>query len=182
MPQNSPRGYTYPCYSDPVNFPAQMQDLAQDIDADVQAILNDISDARNTPPSARVSGTTNVATVAGTAQTVTFQTEEYDNAAMFTAPSSTITVPVEGLYLISSRIVFASGTAGQKSIFMTVNGIGRAGQTRQSNAGFTTTVNVHVLTFCPAAATIQTIVETTAASSYTTRLMTVTRVTGTTLL
>ena len=60
MPANTPRGYTYPLYTDPADFPAQVQDFAQDVDVDVQALATTVTNALNSP-SARVTETANQA-------------------------------------------------------------------------------------------------------------------------
>lgn len=185
MPQNTPnRAYTYPCFSDANNFPAQLQELAEDIDTDVQAILDDIDDARNTPPSVRASGSAAVALVSGVGATVTFTTEEYDNAAMFTAPGTLFTAPVEGLYLLSARVLFTSGGSGERLLEIDIAaGVPRGAVTRQANSGFNVTCNCHVLSFMAMGDQARvTVLVNDAGVSYTTRTFSMTRITGTTLL
>lgn len=110
MPANTPRGYTYPLYGDAVNFPAQIQDFAQDVDLDVQALVT-AQTAALAAPSARVSATANQSIPTGGGGTfVTFATEEYDNAAMANlgVNNDRITFTSTGLYLIHAEINFAS--------------------------------------------------------------------------
>jgi len=110
MPANTPRGYTYPLYSDPANPPAQIQDFAQDVDADVQAIVTSANAALSASPSARISATANQAVAANTNVTVTFATEEYDNAAMANlgVNNDRITFTSTGFYLIAAEVNFVS--------------------------------------------------------------------------
>jgi hypothetical protein len=185
MPQDTPnRMYTYPCFSDANDFPAQVQEFAEDVDADVQAIVDDIDDARNTPPSVRASGTAAVALVSTVPAVVTFTTEEYDNAAIFTAPGTAFTIPTEGMYLLSARVLFTPGGAGERQVEIQVGaGIARGHMIRQADTGFNTTVNCHVLSFVPAGTVLQVVVVANVAGiSYTTRTFSATRLTGTTLL
>ena len=59
MPANTPRGYSYPLYTDTMDgFPAAMQDLATDVDTDMQALVNQVNAAQNRP-SVRVTATAN---------------------------------------------------------------------------------------------------------------------------
>lgn len=108
MPANTPRGYTYPLYTDPANFPAQIQDFAQDVDTDVQAQVALINGALNRP-SARVTETANQAITQNTFTFVTFSVEEYDNAAMANlgVNNDRITFTSSGLYLVSTSVIFA---------------------------------------------------------------------------
>jgi hypothetical protein len=108
MPANTPRGYTYPLYTDPANPPAQIQDFAQDVDLDVQAQVNLINGALNRP-SARAIATANVSIAANTFTFLTFATEEYDNAAMINlgVNNDRLTFTSSGLYLISASVIFA---------------------------------------------------------------------------
>ena len=110
MTANTARGYTYPLYTDAHNFPAQMQDLAQDIDADVQAQVNLQTDVLN-QPSARVSSGVVLAMPANTDVTLTWATEEYDNGGLFVIGSPTIMTFSElGLYLITAYANFSGNT------------------------------------------------------------------------
>lgn len=102
MTQNTPRGYTYPLYTDPHDFPTQIQDLATDIDSDIQGQINLQANMLD-QPSARASASAAQAIASNTDVTVTYATEDYDNAGMFTLVSPTImTVSELGLYWISA--------------------------------------------------------------------------------
>lgn len=108
MTQNTPRGYTYPLYTDPANFPAQMQDLAQDIDTDVAAQLA-LQTNMLDQPSSRVSATAAQAIASNTDVTLTWATEEFDNAGLFVIGSPTIfTVNELGLYWIHAWAEFSA--------------------------------------------------------------------------
>lgn len=104
MPANTPRGYSYPLYTDPANFPAQLQDLAQDIDVDVEAQADRITAALNAP-SCRISATANQLIAVSTTTNATFAVEEYDNAAMANlgVNNDRITFTSTGIYLIHAE-------------------------------------------------------------------------------
>lgn len=108
MPANTPRGYSYPLYTDPRDFPAQIQDLAQDIDTDVAAQLA-LQTNHLDQPSARVSATLAQAIASNTDVTLTWATEEYDNAGLFVIGSPTIMTFSElGIYWIEAWAEFSS--------------------------------------------------------------------------
>lgn len=109
MPANTPRGYTYPLYGDVNNFPAQIQNFAEDVDLDVAALVAGQTTALNAP-SARVSASANQNIAVSTDTFVTFATEEYDNAAMANlgVNNDRLTFTSVGLYLIHAEANFAS--------------------------------------------------------------------------
>lgn len=110
MPANTPRGYSYPLYTDPRDFPAQMQDLAQDIDLDVAAQLA-LQTNHLDQPSARVSASAALAIASNTDVTLTWATEEYDNAGLFVIGSPTIMTFNElGIYWIEAWAEFSGNT------------------------------------------------------------------------
>lgn len=114
MPQNTPRGYTYPLYSDPATFPAQLQDLALDVDADVDALYDAVNAALNAP-SAYITGV-NQALPVNANTTLSFSAEIYDNDNMVNLGVSPtfITVQTPGIYLMTAhiRVPMAPGVAG----------------------------------------------------------------------
>lgn len=122
MPANTPRGYTYPLYTDVANFPAQIQDFATDVDTDVAALVARQTAALNRA-SARVSETANQAVAASTNVYLTFATEEYDNAAMANlgVNNDRLTFTETGIYLVTAEVNFTSnGNAtvlGRSGIF-----------------------------------------------------------------
>jgi hypothetical protein len=108
MTANTPRGYTYPLYTDPHDFPTQIQDFATDVDTDVQAQVNLETNMLN-QPSARASGSAAQAIASNTDVTVTYATEEYDNAGLFTLVSPTIMTFSElGIYWIEGGAEWSS--------------------------------------------------------------------------
>lgn len=108
MPQNTPRGYSYPLYTDAHDFPAAIQDLAQDIDADVAAQLALQTNHLN-QPSARVSASAAQAIATNTDVILTWATEEYDNAGLFVIGSPTIMTFSElGIYWIEAWADFSA--------------------------------------------------------------------------
>lgn len=125
MPANTPRGYTYPLYTDPADPAPQIQDFAQDVDADVAAQVASITAALNRP-SVKVSSTTNQVFVPNVAQFVTWATENYDNAAMANlgVNNDRISFTSAGKYLISTEINFnpnGNVTVGSRQIRLVPN-------------------------------------------------------------
>lgn len=119
MPANTPRGYTYPLYTDAIDFPAQMQDLATDVDTDMQALLNLIAVAKNRP-SARMTATANQAIVQNTDTTVTFATEAYDNFNMIDIPTNNTRIQLQqaGIYMLTGRVSFTAPMAAGAYVTM----------------------------------------------------------------
>lgn len=109
MPANTPRGFPYPLYTDPANFPTQSQNFANAVDADVQAQVNAINTAL-AAPSGRAEATANQNIPASTPTFVTFATEAYDNAAMVNlgVNNDRITFTSTGVYLVEAQVNFAS--------------------------------------------------------------------------
>ena len=108
MPANTPRGYSYPLYTDPRDFPAQIQDLATDIDTDVAAQVA-LETNMLDQPSARVSASAALAIATNTDVTLTWATEEYDNGGLFVIGSPTIfTVNELGIYWIHAWAEFSA--------------------------------------------------------------------------
>lgn len=124
MPQNTSRGYIYPLYGDANSFPAQIQDLATDIDADMDSLFDRVL-AGNNQPACSVEATANLAIANNTDVTVTYATELYDNAAMVNlgVSTTTITFPLSGVYVACFRGSFASNAnAGARSAAFVVSG------------------------------------------------------------
>ncbi|MFB7936684.1 hypothetical protein [Streptomyces sp. NPDC056049] len=123
MPDTTPRGYEYPLYSDTQNFPAQIQALAEDIDADVQSLYDADQAARNAP-SASLGLTGPIQLIpTGAITTVQFSFVEYDNAGMATLPSN-IAIVETGLYLVTGGATFLSAaTGGQAVLLRSVGGL-----------------------------------------------------------
>lgn len=182
MPANTSRGYSYPVYTDPAAFAPAMQDLAQDIDTDIDGILDNMGDALNTPPSARATGSGNIALAAGVGQIVGFDTEVFDNGGLYTNPDNKFTIAVEGLYWISGSVLFDTNS-GIRLVQVAVGGQVRGENIRQRSAATTSiTVEAHCLAYCSVGTQIQLAASSTVACTATTRILTATRMTGTTAL
>jgi hypothetical protein len=125
VPANTPRGYTYPVYGDPADFPAQVLDFATDVDTDVAALVARQTAALNRP-SARVSETANQNIAANTNVFATFATEEYDNAAMANlgVNNDRLTFTETGIYLVTAEVNFSSNgnaTVNGRSLLFVAN-------------------------------------------------------------
>jgi len=139
MPANTPRGYPYPLYSDPANFPAQSQAFATAVDTDVQAQVASIADALQSP-SAAVSATANQAIANTTITVVTFATEDYDNAAMANlgVNNDRLTITETGFYLLSAFVTFATNGNAAGGRAMQIANLGGTAYGRQSLRGSAT--------------------------------------------
>lgn len=114
MPQNTSRGYTYPTYGDPADFPAAMQELATDIDTDIDALFDRLTAGYNMAAARVRSSLINQAVANNTDVTATYAEELYDNTGMVDLGTSntTLTFTQTGLYIASARVTFASGGPG----------------------------------------------------------------------
>jgi hypothetical protein len=126
MPQNTSRGYTYPTYGDAGNFPAQIQDLATDIDTDMDSLFDRLVSGYNMA-AARVRSTgINQAVATATDVNATYTEEIYDNTGMVNLGTSntTLTFTQTGLYIASARVSFAGngGGPGARQIRIVTNG------------------------------------------------------------
>lgn len=120
MPQNTPnRGYTYPLYTEPTkDFPAEIQELATDIDTDVTLLQSFITGAFNRR-AVRISSAAGQVIPTGVTTTVSWLGggADYDNG---TPPMANLTATgglalyERGVYEISAYVGFVapgSGTA-----------------------------------------------------------------------
>lgn len=111
------RGYSYPEYTDPADFPTQIQDLATDVDLDLRNNLDLPTVAAVDAPSARVFrdvGTQAVA--ANTNVTLSYgPLATYDNDGMYNSGVSTtnLVINTPGVYLMTGSVnISADGAAG----------------------------------------------------------------------
>ena len=118
MPQNTSRGYTYPLYTDPMDPAPQLQDLATDVDTDMQALADLIAAARDRPSVRITGGATPDQSIAPNTDTLaTFSTEQFDNDNMadIATNNTRIQLNQSGIYLITGRISF-QGTGGTGAV------------------------------------------------------------------
>lgn len=110
MPANTTRGYTYPLYSDQGDFPAQLQDLATDVDTDMDSLFDRLVSGYNMAAARVRSSGINQAIAVSTDVTATFAEELYDNQGMVDLGTSntTLTFTQTGLYVAAGRSTFLS--------------------------------------------------------------------------
>jgi len=110
VPQNTPRGYTYPLYTDPMNPAGDIQELATDIDTDMDTLWDRVVAGYNQPACRIRASLVNQAIAVSTDVTATYDTELYDNASMVNLGVSNTNVNIvsTGLYLAAGRVTFAS--------------------------------------------------------------------------
>jgi hypothetical protein len=144
MPGATPiYGWPYPTYTDPADLSADLQALATAIDTTVGNLYTLSNFAYDSAPSVVATGTANQAVANNTNVTLTFDTEVYDNAAWFTAPSTTFTAPTNGLYLVSCRGRFDTTgvVTGGRQVSVLVNGSVAGSKSELAFAGINATVN-----------------------------------------
>lgn len=118
MPQNTSRGYTYPLYTDPMDPAAQLQDLATDVDTDMQNLINLIAAARDRPSVRITGGATPDQSIAPNTDTLaTFSSEQFDNDNMADLGTNNTRIQLHqsGIYLLTGRISF-QGTGGTGAV------------------------------------------------------------------
>lgn len=126
MPANTPRGYSYPLYTDNMSgFTAAIQDLATDVDTDMGALVTQINNARNRP-SARITATANQSITQNTDTTVTFATEAYDNFSMvdLATDNTRIQLQQNGIYLLTARVQFPAASPAAFVTMLRMNSTG----------------------------------------------------------
>jgi len=112
MAGSTSRGYPYPTYGDLMDFPTQIQDLAEAIDLDMDSLWDRLLAGYN-QPAVYVRGTGNQAIANNTGVTATYTTEVYDNAGMFDIGVSTSLVNIisSGIYIVSGRVSYTANGA-----------------------------------------------------------------------
>lgn len=159
MPLLTSRGYPYPEYSDPADFPSQIQDLAEAIDLDVEGLYDRVAVGYNPPTCIVRAVGVNQAVANNTDVTATYAEEVYDNAAMFNLGTSTttITFPVSGIWVAVSRVTFLSNglALGRQVAIVTTGSLGIVGR-KSSLAATAVSTGVHqtVLFFAEAGSTV----------------------------
>lgn len=81
-------------------------------------------DHGNNPPMAIVLRTTSQSIPNSSATAVTFDSEEFDNAAWFTPSSTTITVPEDGVVTVAGTFTYATNVTGTRGIQVQKNASG----------------------------------------------------------
>ncbi|MEU7010356.1 hypothetical protein [Streptomyces sp. NPDC046332] len=153
MPEDTPRGYTYPEYTDTQNFPAAIQELATDIDADVQDLYDDVDHARYAPTAAvSFAGPTPLAN--GVTTDWAFTSEDYDNAGMVNlgVDPTDVSITEDGVYWITGWAEFAAAgvTTGSVGVFIMTTGalLNLVTVTRAPDNDKRTEVSATCIAFC----------------------------------
>jgi len=116
MPANTTRGYTYPLYADTQNFPAQIQDLAQDIDLDVDQLADRVA-AANAAASVLLRTTTTPLIAPNVTTTIQFGSEDFDNAGLADLAVNNTRISIQntaahrGVYIISGYVKLLNNSA-----------------------------------------------------------------------
>lgn len=157
MPADTPRGITYPLYTDPLSgIQTDFQEMAEDLDTLTDQLVDRLA-AAQVRPSAVIGESANQAVAANTDVTCTFTGEVYDNAAMvdLAVNNTRIRISERGLYLITAGVTFAAA-AGTWGCLVRINS--SAGlvanpvfQTLQGNTTIVTNNSVSTLHFADGA-------------------------------
>lgn len=136
MPENTPRGYTYPVYGDAQDFPAQLEEFAEDVDLDVQSQVDNLADHLD-QPAARVSGSDTVAIAANTDVTLSWPTEEFDPTGRFNPGTPTIITLNAGIWIVSASCHWSGNANSTESacglrINSTVGGVQARSEVRRA--------------------------------------------------
>lgn len=165
MPQNTSRGYTFPLYTDPMDPAAQIQELATDIDTDMDALWDRVVAGYNQPACRVRAAGVNQSIPVNTDVTATYDTELYDNAGMVNlgVSNSIINIVSTGLYIACGRVSFAlNGNAtinGRQISLVSSGSLGTVGRRcHQGHASQTTPVAMTIL-FWAASGTTLTMVQ-----------------------
>lgn len=96
------RSYPYPDPTDPADFPQGMQDLAEAVDLDVQALVDSVARV----PLCVVTNDVPQNGLSGFPATLTYTTVDYDNDSManLAVDNAGITPPTAGLYFIHASV------------------------------------------------------------------------------
>src|SRR5687768_4058428 len=76
----------------------------------------------NNPPAAIAKRVATQSMVSAAPNTVSFDTEEFDNQGMFAPTSTGITVPITAVWGLSGWVEFAANTTGMRSLEVAING------------------------------------------------------------
>lgn len=139
MPANTPRGISYPLFTDPVNsLQPSIQDMATDLDTLVQQLVTRLTAPR---PAGRMSATANQTLTPFVANTLTYSTEDFDVGSMIDIPTNNtrIRITAQGIYLVGGHIVVTDPAAGDWGLRMDIlnsaNGDIRRASLKGSNSG-----------------------------------------------
>lgn len=152
-----PLGFPYPLPADPTNGPANIQALAEAVDASVlatQALFAGITD----PPAAWIgAGPQAIPTAAGTI--ITFGTTFFDNAGMsnlVTAPTR-LQIQTAGLYFLTVEQGFEATGGDTRQIELLVNGtpVTTAASTNPTTPGVGWSCNASVMRVMAAGDSVQ---------------------------
>lgn len=138
MPALTPRGYSYPLYPDTQDFPTQIQDLAQDIDTDIQNITN-LGVFAFDRVTARAQDSAGQVLAPNTTTALTFTVEAFDYGSIYDPAFPTImTFTDTGVYHIGLSVEFTANgnaTVGGRALFMTSSGALTPVVARESRLG-----------------------------------------------
>lgn len=127
--------------------------------SDLQTV-NDTAALALAPPQAIVTrSTAQTGIVTGTPTAITFDTEEFDNLAMFTASSSTITIKRAGNYLIEAYAAIESNATGYRRLLLYKNGSGLIIDQRPAVSGDATHMTASGMYVCALNDTLQLYIE-----------------------
>lgn len=124
MPADTPRGFTYPLYTDAQNTAAAIEELARDFDTQIADAYFQAETAFNGPSCKVQRGFGPHAIANGVTTVVTFDTEIYDPTGLMWSPGlpTIVTIPVDGEYLVTAFARFDQAATGGVAMFINQSG------------------------------------------------------------
>jgi hypothetical protein len=115
--------FPYPQPTDPADAPAQIQALAEAVDAEMTDAENQLANITDPPVAWIGAGAQVIPNALGT--TIVWSSEFFDNASMVDLVSSPteIIIPSNGFYMISCEIAFEANGTGGRQLEILVNGV-----------------------------------------------------------
>lgn len=160
MAGTTSRGYPFPTFGDVADFPTQIQDLAEAIDTDMEALWDRLTAGYNKAYCRVRSSGINQSVANNTDVAATFAEELNDNAGMVDLGTSnnTINITETGTYLAVGRATFAPGgvVTGRQISIVSSGSLGTVGRkSLLDETGADCPVNLTVLFWAASGTTLQ---------------------------
>lgn len=138
MPGSTPEfSLPYPTYGDPVNPAAEMQALAEAVNAVLETQLAKVATIRE-KSAGGMSATASQSIPNNTFTRLTFTTEDFDNANMVRiATDNSQLFPAQGLYFVTAMVLFTTNGTGDREVTMSTESGATFAGIEASSTGFT---------------------------------------------
>lgn len=157
----TPRGYEYPLYTDGAGPAVQIQQMAEDIDLDINGLFNRYVSGNNQPTAMVTTPGTNQACATATDVTATYTTEVFDNAAMANLGTNNtiLSITASGIYVVMCRVVFSYNGVISSPYRITLLNTGGAGTVARRSisspaASGSTAIQITHVVYAPSGSTL----------------------------